>query len=432
MPSTRLRHPEYFALLAMLLAAAIIALSDARTQTIITNTVILTTAVCAIALPLGTMLAFLLVRTNMPWRRSLAVIVGMLLFVPLYLQAAGWEAGFGLQGAFSPPRGAVLITGWRGTIWIHAMAAVPWVVLIVGGALRFVESELEESALLDAPAWRVLATVTARRAAGGILVAAAWIAIAAAGEMTVTNLFQVRTYAEELYTELAIGEEPARVVLSTLPAAIVSGLLAATALAVMVRHVPARTQTGARPVWVIELGPAGRTLALLTAAAIAILLVVVPLVDLVYQAGVIVSGPPGLRVRRWSAAKCVSMVIDSPWRFRDEFFWSFVLSTTAALGALVFAVPIAWWARQHQAWTIVLIIALACVLALPSPVIGMSIIWLLNRPGAPLLNWLYDDTIFAPWMALTLRAWPLATLIVWQAFRTCARTTRSMQPRSMG
>ena len=55
---------------------------------------------------------------------------------------------------------------------VHALAALPWVILIVGVGLCAVEPELEESALLDYGPGRVLLHVTLRRALGAIAAAA--------------------------------------------------------------------------------------------------------------------------------------------------------------------------------------------------------------------------------------------------------------------
>ena len=158
---------------------------DYLTWTLLGNTLLLTAATSAVSLPLGTALAWLLVRTDLPARRPVLLMVGLLPFVPLYLQAAAWQAGFGAQGwctrSFAE---TVWLAGWRGAIWIHAMAAVPWVVLIVGMGLRLVEAELEEQALLDGSPRQVFFRVTLRGALPAVGVAALWTAIVTAGEMT--------------------------------------------------------------------------------------------------------------------------------------------------------------------------------------------------------------------------------------------------------
>jgi iron(III) transport system permease protein len=50
--------------------------------------------------------------------------------------------------------------------------------------------------------------------------------------------------------------------------------------------------------------------------------------------------------------------------------------------------------------------------------IGLSVIWLLNRESPAVSGWLYDRTIFAPWLALLVKSLPIAVLILWYAFRT--------------
>ena len=60
----------------------------------------------------------------------------------------------------------------------------------------------------------------------------------------------------------------------------------------------------------------------------------------------------------------------------------------------------------------------ALFLAVPGPVIGLGIIALLTTPDVPGLFWLYNQSIFAPWLALWMRSLPLATLIMWQALRS--------------
>ena len=88
------------------------------------------------------------------------------------------------------------------------MAALPWVVLIVGLGLRRSERDLEEAALLDASPGQVFFRVTLKNALPAIGAAVLWVAVTTAGEMTVTDFFGIRTYAEELYTQIAIGQEP--------------------------------------------------------------------------------------------------------------------------------------------------------------------------------------------------------------------------------
>src|ERR1051325_4819728 len=124
---------RYWVPLLLLAAAAALPwlAGDERTRLLGFNTLLLATSVVAISLAIGAPLAFLLVRTDLAGRTIAGFLLALLLFVPLYLQAAAWLAGFGVRGRFTlATAGPPLVDGWRGAIWIHAVAAIPWVILI--------------------------------------------------------------------------------------------------------------------------------------------------------------------------------------------------------------------------------------------------------------------------------------------------------------
>ena len=120
-----------------------------------------------------------LAKTDAPTRGiATGVFIGML-FVPLYLVAGAWDAGFGLAGwhtlLTTSPGYEPWLRGWRAAIWVHGVAAVPWVVLIVGAGLRTVEAEIEEDAATCASPLRVLWHVTLRRAGAALVVAGLFV-----------------------------------------------------------------------------------------------------------------------------------------------------------------------------------------------------------------------------------------------------------------
>lgn len=391
---------------------------DARTWTLVLNTLLLAGATCAISVPLGTALALVLSRTDLPGRRAGVVLLGLMLLVPLYLQAAAWQAGFGMQGWLMLATGTPpWIDGWCGAVWVHAMAAVPWVALIVGIGLSLVEPELEERALLDGYPLQVFFHVTLPAALPAIGVATLWVGITAAREMTVTDLFGVRTYAEEVYTEFALGGDPSRAPLALLPGILVTAALLAFAMLLCARLAPHDRPIGVRRRHIFQLRRGRRVIAAMTAAAFA-LLAAVPLGNLCYKAGVLVTQTDVGRQRSWSIAKCLDIVVASPWRFRREAGWSLGIAALAATAAVVVSLGLAWIARRggRRAWPAIATTALC--LAVPGPLVGVAIIRLLNRPDCAMLTWLYDRSILAPMLAMFVAGLPLATLILWHAMRT--------------
>lgn len=388
---------------------------DARTFQLAQNTLLLALGTCGLALPIGTLLAVLLWRTDVPERRGALALLAAMLFVPIYLQAAAWDAGFGLQGWFSVQQGNLQfppLMGWRAVFWVHALAAVPWVVFIVGVGLRLVEPELEELALLDMSPWQVVCRVTLPRAWPAVAAAGLWILVTLAGEIAVTDLYRVRTYAEEIFTGFALGDDPDQAALGVLPGMIVvtglvvAGLLMATALAP-----PARLASPRRSLR-FELG-AWRWPAAALVLFVLILLAGVPLADLCYQAGIKVTLSGDERVREWSAEKLVRIVWRSPREFQRELGWTYFIGGTAATFTAAVAAPLAWLARQGgvRAWPATAVIAVC--LAVPGPLVGIGVARLFHVVNADWLEYLYSRTILAPVLAVSLRALPVTLLVYW-------------------
>ena len=404
---------------------AVLALLAGRSHdlALLRNTGLLVLGSCAIALPLGSQLALAVVRTDLPGRHLAGGLLVLALFVPLYVQAAGWQAGFGTLGWFSVAAdGWVLGAGWRAAVWIHAMAAIPWVALIVAAGLWFVEPELEEDALLDASAMQVFRRVTLRRGGAALGVAALWVAVNTAGEMTVTDLFQIRTYAEVLYTQIRLGALPAEVTVGMLPGMALFAVLLWAAFVSSSRLAPTAHWTSTRAPVRFRLRR-WRWPAAIGVWSLLLFLFGLPLVNLAVKTGVVVTANQHGFERSWSLWKCLRMVAGSPLRNWEEFRWSLVIGAFSAAAAVVVALPLTWLARRGKGRSLLTLLVVAVCLALPGPVIGFGLIWLLNRPEIPWLVELYDHSILAPWLALLVRSLPLAALVLWHGLRSVSPET---------
>src|SRR4051812_7084646 len=85
----------------VLIAVAALSASGLRVQSLLLNTAALSLSVALTSTIVGTAFAFLLMRSDMPLRGVARTLLLVLLLMPLYLQAAGWDAGFGRQGWYS-------------------------------------------------------------------------------------------------------------------------------------------------------------------------------------------------------------------------------------------------------------------------------------------------------------------------------------------
>lgn len=414
-----LRNLGWWATLALVgVASAWAVAGDQHSRTLLLNTLAFAGAVAAASMLLGAPLAFLLARTDMPGRREAGAALAAILFTPLYLIAAAWQAGFGFQGWFSPATGGnSLLNGWQGAIFIQTMAAVPWVVLIAGVGLRLAEAELEEEALLDGTPGQVFRRVTLRRTAESLVTAFLWVFVATAGEMTVTDLYLIRTYAEEIYTQFALGDTLDGAAWQMAPSIALIALIVVLGLFVVGRLIPPdrhTSQRGLAPFRLRGWQPAAAAIGLLGVG----LLVLVPIVSLAIQAGRVVTRVGDSLERGWSATQFVSMTLGSPVRFAREIGWTVAIGALAASAVLAIGLPLAWPARRGgwraaPAWIIA-----ALSLAVPGPLVGLGIIELFNTPNVPVLHWLYDHSIAPIWLAQTWRALPLPILILWYGLRT--------------
>jgi iron(III) transport system permease protein len=421
-----------------LLALAVYWPIEPRGDRLWLNTAYLAAWACVIAVPLGTLAAILVVKINAPGRKMALLLMAAMLGVPLFLIAGAWDAGFGIQGWHTLSTNLHLahqpwLAGWRAAIWVHALAAVPWVTLIVAAGLRAVESEIEEEALLTTGPARVLWHITLPRAAPAIAAAALWVAIVASIEISVTDFFQVRTFAEEVYTQAALGTfdfSAGNVGPSILSAtSLWIGLLLSTLLAVAVLFAVRRlivdlANVSLRRAWTWQLG-AGRCLAGGLLWLLMFLVAGVPLGNLVYKAGGHVTQTDGGRVRSWSAGQVVARVADAPGEFAADLWLTAEIGVAAASAAVLVGVPLAWSLRLARRTPLLRLIGLALCFTIPGPLLGIAAIRLLNRPpGSPLefLAVLYDSN-FAPWLVQTIRALPLVTLVAWAALASVPQAT---------
>ena len=375
----------------------------------------------AIALPLGVALAFALVRTDAFGRRATLYVILLSLMVPLPLQATAWLGAIGSPGRAQFLGLAIRLEGMPGAAFIHAMAALPWVVLIAGLGLMSVEPELEESAMMDLPPSGVVRRVTLRRSIGLILAAALATALMTAGEMTVTDLLQLRTYAEEIYYQFQQRGGVRAATLVTAPQMIVLG----TALFVMLRTVarvdPAKLAgaRSAKPPWRLGIY---RSAAGVVMLGFAYGVMLFPVYGLAWRAGRVSSGGgrpewsiPGLGgtlARAWEDLVLPSYLMPSPLAGGAS------LAAAGALVTVLFAWGLVWAARDSAAWRAIAFACLVFGLALPAPAAGMALklayrdLFVVGRKA------LVYDTPAIIVLGYAARFVPYALMILWPAVRS--------------
>jgi iron(III) transport system permease protein len=391
--------------------------SSAREFALLLNTLQLVAWVELGALPVAFVLAWLLTRTNLAARSSWQLAMGSLLFVPLYLHLCGWDAAFGVLGWFTlsrTPRVEPLLSGFRAAVVVHTLYAIPWATWLMAALFQSGRREFEEQALLEGEASQVWRLVSLPQCTSGLLVAALVIFILTSGEMTVTNIYLVRTYAENVYSHFA-GNGALEAVMPHLAGLLLfSAALAwftcgALLLAPYLNFAPEPYR------W--RLKTSRRFWFACTLSCVAVLMLF-PLLNLMNNAGTQAILTEGLPHRVWSFAKLFEILALAPRKFAAEFQATLLIASAVSLVALSLGSGWAWCTRDRPRLTSVTWFLSALGLSLPGPVVGLSVVQLMNQPQGAWCIWLYDRTIVPPVLALLTRGLPIAYLGSWWCWRT--------------
>jgi iron(III) transport system permease protein len=367
------------------------------------------------ALPIGVALAFVLFRTDVWGRRGMLGVVALAAFVPMPLTATAWLGALGNAGRSQAMGLGVMLEGWSGAAFIHAVASLPWIVAIVGVGLRGVEPDLEESARLDYPPWGVILRVTLRRSLGAVAAAALAVLVLTSGDMSVTDLLSVRTYAEESYTQYQSGNGPGASLVALPPLVVFGGLILIGVRALLkvdpvrVLSASARSRDWRLGRWRVPIG--------LAVAATCGFAFALPVFSLLWHAGRIVEHGQahwswvGLgRALASTTGELFGGAFTRP--FQAPMVSSAILAGLAACLTVSLAWSLSWLARGPGRWRWVVALTVALTLAVPGPVAGMALV-IAYLP----IPWVYDTPIRVI-LAYMLRTLPYAVLVTWPAVRS--------------
>lgn len=399
---------------------------------LVSNTLLLVAMTLLAAVPIGTAAGLVVFRCNLPGRIQFGVLLGIALLVPVDLQVSAWMAALGpggLAGSLGIPFG---LRGLAGAAWVHVAVAVPWVFVLAGAATRATEPDLEEDCLLTCGRLATVWHVTLRRSAGSLVAAALLVAVLTGGEMAVTDLLGVRTYAETVYTEFALAGRVSAATATAIPGLV--GLLGMVGVAcVLVSHrIPADWQALSAPRPVFPLGRWRRVAWSGTLLAVTMTLGV-PALSLFWRAGLQFDGAPS-----WSVTALAKSLLRSTQAVGEELLYSLALAAVVAVLVVALALWCACAARDSGLGRALALSLTIVLLALPGPVLGAAVSLALGRPtawwgsamtGSDTLAARFADQLAAiadspavlVWV-MSLRALPFAMLVIWPAVRLIDRS----------
>jgi len=354
-----------------------------------------------------------------------------LLFVPTFVIAGAWTAGFGLQGwwpiwipGFSPvavagkPVWAVLVV-----IWIYGVSLVPLAFMLLRLGLRSGNYSAWSLAQMEGGVWIGLRQGFWPGASAWAGVVIGLLAGFVSTDMFVTNLFQINTITERSYQDILSGKNSSGMMLiSSLVSWTLILVLSASQLLRPFSSPPSTNRQApaisgmivSRSTRRISEGLLWTTIGLVS---------IIPWTNLILKAGwvsfqheqaaglmktdlwALAKGFAPVR-HQWSLLQAARVTMQAPFAFAEEFYWSGCLGAVSAIVALVIGVPLVLGVRRIPSFFGGLItLLLAAAFFMPGPAVNLIVLRLMQSDW---LTWWNDNTLIAPILCLQFRLIPIA------------------------
>ena len=347
-------------------------LLSTRNQWILLGRSLLLSALCVLVSTVtGTTLAFILGKTDFPWRRTFILLYTLPLFMPPYIMAVSWFHILGreglVRGLLGPTAGAVT-SDWLfalpGCVWILSSIFSPVVMLLTLASLRGVPPRLEEAGRTLAPWTGVLRHVTIPMILPAVILSALLVFILTLGEFGVPHFLRVDVFPVEFFTQFAAFYDFRAATVMAMP------LIGLTLLALLFERQCLRKKSyliqsaahGQRRL-VISLSRPWRVGLLTLVSTLCFMWTLLPLLTLLFESLSFSAYP-----RAWTLAG-------------RSLMRSLVYSTIAAMVLTMIGLLMGYLVhnRSFRFW-LLLDSVILFLFALPGAVLGIGLILLWNRP----------------------------------------------------
>lgn len=354
------------------------ALSERRAVDPLLRSLTLAAAVAATAAVVGTGVAWVLTRTNVPFRRMWAVLAPLPLVFPSFVGAFALQVSLAPGGLVETWFGidGFRVEGFVGAWAVLTMFTFPYVLLPVGARLLALPASYEESArLLGRSPWAVFRTVVLPQLSGAIRAGTLLVFLYVISDFGAVQLLRYDTLTRVIYENRLLDRD--RSLALALVLAVIA-LVVAGGERRLARRAPAATVVRTRPPVPIDLGRWRWPTALVMAAVVALTLVG-PLVSLGFWAWRGVDAAPD----GWDYLSTQLGDLAQP-------AWSTAwVSVVTAVVAVLVVLPVSYLTGRHRSrLTGPANVLVVSGFALPGLVIALSVIALATA-GSDLVFALY-------------------------------------------
>jgi len=186
------------------------ALFSARAAPLIRHSLVLAGSTTALALAFGLPAGILFARTDLPFRRTLAVLFTVPLLIPPYITAVSWFDLLGQEGLvarFLGPSAAGSTSAWLfglpGCVLVLFSTFMPIVMLLTMACIRTVNPRLEEAARLAARWPFVLRRISIPLIMPGVILGAMLVFLLSIGEFGVPVFLRYDVFPVETFTQFS-------------------------------------------------------------------------------------------------------------------------------------------------------------------------------------------------------------------------------------
>lgn len=193
--------------------------ADRRTYRLLGTSLLFASGTTAVAMLLGSLLAWLFERTDMPARERLRAVVLLPMAVPPIILAMGWvlllspriglfnHILMALMGLDAPPFNAYSLGAM---VFVQGLAGVPLAYLTLGPIMRSMDPSLEEAAAMSGSSpGQTLLRVTLPLAAPAVGAGAAYLFVASLVTFDIPGILGLPTGIRVFSTEIFLAANPA-------------------------------------------------------------------------------------------------------------------------------------------------------------------------------------------------------------------------------
>ncbi|MFC1587789.1 ABC transporter permease [Planctomycetota bacterium] len=378
-------------------------------KTLLINTLSVSTLATLMAGTFALVLAVLLGRTDIPFRRLLSTLALLPVVIPPYILALTWVFLIGNNGMLVGPVKALLgidenpffLYGRIGSAFIMAMSYFPLIFLLTQAALQWVDGNAEEAGRFSLSRWGVFRHITLRWIMPTFLVGLLFVFVITLMTFDIPAFLQVNVYAIQIMSEFNYTYDYKTAMALAMPLVGVGILLVVVIRTFLVKKTFS-TESGDNDKPLFEFGRFNRAAALLPMVFVGISSVL-PFYVLIKMSG------------SWQTYEVL---------FRSAGGNFLIGLQTAAVAALIMCavgIILAYWSlRASPGWRWLVDISYLAAFALPPTLVGVGLIAVYNHVG----YWQYFYRSYWIIVAADIaRFLPFSVLILRSAMRKIPRSS---------